>query len=199
MNKTAAAIILSLVCAVSYQALGDEIEVKSLNRSSTGLFVFSPDFVRIMSDDAINFAASDKGHQVYSVPGMIPEGALPFYAKMSQDIKVTFTVSEVYVIACRPHMTMGMIGVVLVGDPINIDKLDPSSLPARARIKLETLLEPLPGRSSNTPGSGVPQSMQHPSSSRRQRVTSNQSRPINSAPRPWHQVLPPALSWTLPV
>ena len=143
MNKMAAAIILSFVWALSYQALGDEIEVKSLNRSPTGFFVFSPDFVRIMPGDAINFVASDKGHQVHSVPGMIPEGAQPFDAKMSQDIKVTFTVSGVYVIACGPHMIMGMIGVVLVGDPINIDKLDPSSLPAKARTKLETLLEPL--------------------------------------------------------
>ena len=143
MNKTAAAIVLSLVCALSYQALGDEVEVKSLNRSSTGFFVFSPDFVRIMPGDTINFVASDKGHQVHAVPGMIPEGAQPFDAKMSEDIKVTFTVSGVYVIACRPHMMMGMIAVVLVGDPMNIDKLDPSSLPAKARTKLETLLEPL--------------------------------------------------------
>jgi pseudoazurin len=106
MKKTAAAIILCLVCAVSYQALGDEIEVKSLNRSSTGFFVFSSDFVRIKPGDVINFVASDKGHQVYSMPGMIPEGAEPFDAKMSQ---VTFTESGVYVIACRPHMIMGMI------------------------------------------------------------------------------------------
>ena len=74
---------------------------------------------------------------------MIPEGAQPFDAKMSQDIKATFTVPGVYVIACRPHMTMGMVGVVLVGEPINIDKLDPSSLPDKARTKLETLLGPL--------------------------------------------------------
>ena len=143
MNRSGAAIILILVCALSHQALGDEIEVKSLNRSSTGFFVFSPDFVRIKPGDVINFVASDKGHQVYSVPGMIPEGAEPFDAKMSQDIKVTFTVSGVYVIACRPHIIMGMVAVVLVGDPTNIDKLDPSSLPAKARTKLETLLEPL--------------------------------------------------------
>jgi pseudoazurin len=143
MNKTAAAIILSLVCAVSYQSLGDEIEVKSLNHSSSGFFVFSPDFVRIKPGDVTNFVASDKGHQVYSVPGMIPEGAELLDAKLNQDIKVTFTVSGVYLIACRPHMIMGMLGVVLVGDPINIDKLDPSSLRAKAQTKLETLLEPL--------------------------------------------------------
>ena len=143
MNRSATAIILILLCALSHQALGDEIEVKSLNRSSTGIFAFSPDLVRIEPGDTINFVATDKGHQVYSVPGMIPEGAQPFDAKISQDIKATFTVPGIYVIACRPHMTMGMIGVVLVGDPINIDKLDPSSLPDKARTKLETLLGPL--------------------------------------------------------
>ena len=74
MNRSGAAIILILVCALSHQALGDEIEVKSLNRSSTGFFVFSPDFVRIKPGDTINFVATDKGHQVYSVPGMIREG-----------------------------------------------------------------------------------------------------------------------------
>ena len=94
-----------------------------------------------MPGDTINFVASDKGHQVHALPGMIPEGAQPSDAKMSMDIKVTFTVSGVYVIACRPHMIMGMIGIVLVGDPMNIDKLDPSSLPAKARTKLEILLE----------------------------------------------------------
>jgi len=74
---------------------------------------------------------------------MIPEGAQPFDAKMSQDIKVTFTLPGVYVIACKPHAAMGMVGVIVVGDPINIDKIDPSPLPDKARTKLYTLLEPL--------------------------------------------------------
>ena len=114
--------------------------MKSLNPSSTGFFVFSPDFVRIKPGDAINFVAADKGHEVHSVPGMIPEEAQPFDAKMSQDIKVTFTVPGVYVIACKPHTAMGM---VVVGDPTNIDKIDPSTLPGKASAKLDTLLEPL--------------------------------------------------------
>ena len=143
MIKTTKAIILSLVCAASYQALGDEIEVRSLNRSPAGFFVFSPDFVRIKPGDAINFVAADKGHEVHSVPGMIPEEAQPFDAKMSQDIKVTFTVPGVYVIACKPHTAMGMVGVIVVGDPTNIDKIDPSTLPGKASAKLDTLLEPL--------------------------------------------------------
>jgi pseudoazurin len=143
MIKTATAIILSLVCAVSYQALGEEIEVKSLNRSSTGFFVFSPELVRVKPGDAIIFVAADKGHEVHSVPGMIPDGAEPFDAKMSQDIKVTFTVPGVYVIACKPHTAMGMVGIVVVGDPINIGEIDPGTLPGKAKTKLDTLLEQL--------------------------------------------------------
>ena len=61
MNRSTMAIILILLCALSHQALGDEIEVKSLNRSSTGFFAFSPDFVRIKPGDTINFVAIDKG------------------------------------------------------------------------------------------------------------------------------------------
>jgi pseudoazurin len=122
----------------SYQALGDEIEVKSRNRSSTGFFVFPAVFVRIKSGGAINFVAAEKGHEVHSVPDMIPEGTQPFDAEMSQDIKAMFTVPRVCVIACKPHTAMGMVGVVVVGEPINIDKIDPSTLPGMARIKLDT-------------------------------------------------------------
>jgi hypothetical protein len=79
----------------------------------------------------INFVATDKGREVHSVPGMIPEGAQPFDAKMNQDIRVTFTVSEVYVIVCKPHTALGMVSVVVVADPINIDKIDPSAFQPR--------------------------------------------------------------------
>jgi pseudoazurin len=143
MTKTVTAIVLGLLWTVSFEALGDEIEVRSLNRSPTGLFVFSPDLVRIKPGDTINFVATDKGHEVHSVPGMIPDSARPFDAKMSQDIKVTFTVPGVYVIACRPHTAMGMVAVVLVGDAISTNRIDPSTLPDKARTKLDNLLEQL--------------------------------------------------------
>jgi pseudoazurin len=77
------------------------------------------------------------------VPGMIPEGAESFDSKMSQDIKVVFTVPGVYVIACKPHMALGMVGLVVVGNPVNLDKIDPKIFPGKARIKLASLLETL--------------------------------------------------------
>jgi hypothetical protein len=35
---------------------------------------------------------------------------------------------------------MGMVGVVVVGDPVNINKIDPSGLLPKAKAKIQTLL-----------------------------------------------------------
>jgi hypothetical protein len=56
---------------------------------------------------------------------------------------VTLTVPGIYVVACKPHTPMGMVAVIVVGDPINLDKIDPSILAGKARSKLESLLASL--------------------------------------------------------
>ena len=141
MLKTASAIVLAATCFVSFPAYADELQVKELNRGPTGFFVFAPELVRIKPGDTIDFIASDRGHDVHSVNGMIPAGAQPIDGKTNQDTKVTLSQPGVYVVACKVHTVMGMVGVVVVGDPVNIDKIDPSGLPPRARAKVRALLD----------------------------------------------------------
>ena len=138
--------MLPLASAVvwSAQARASEVEVKALNRGPGGtFFVFSPEVVRLGAGDTVTFVAADKGHDVYTLPGMIPEGAQPFDGGMSQDIKVTFMVPGVYVVACRPHMPLGMLALIVVGAPVNLDKIDAGTLAGKARSKLESLLASL--------------------------------------------------------
>jgi hypothetical protein len=80
------------------------------------------------------------GLQKFISNGMIPDGAQPIDGKTNQDAKVTFNQPGVYVITCKIHTLMGMMCVVVVGDPVNIDKIDPSALPAKAKTKILTLL-----------------------------------------------------------
>jgi pseudoazurin len=75
------------------------------------------------------------------VNGMIPDGAPHIDGKTNQNTKVTFSQPGVYVFACKLHTVMGMVGVAVVGDPVNIDKIDPSALPPKAKAKVQTLLE----------------------------------------------------------
>jgi pseudoazurin len=139
--RTVGAVAFALGCFLALPAKSEEIQVKELNRGPGGLFVFDPELVRIRPGDTITFVAADKGHEVHTVTGMIPAGAASFDAKMSENATVTFTEPGVYVIVCKPHAALGMVAVIVVGDPVNIDKIDPSALPGKAKAKLQGLLE----------------------------------------------------------
>jgi pseudoazurin len=141
MLKTASAIALAAACFALSSACGDEAQVKELNRGPTGFFVFAPELVRVKPGDTIDFIASDRGHDVHSIEGMIPDGAQPIEGKTNQNTKVTLSQPGVYVIACKLHTLMGMVGIVVVGNPVNIDKIDPSGLPPKAKAKIQTLLD----------------------------------------------------------
>jgi pseudoazurin len=140
-RRIAAVVALAIASSASLPALSEEIQVKELNRGPNGLFVFDPELVRIKPGDTVAFIAADKGHEVHTVPGMIPDGAPSFDAKMNEDAKVTLTEPGVYVIACKPHTALGMVGVIIVGDPVNLGEIDPSALPGKARAKVQSLLE----------------------------------------------------------
>ena len=65
------AMFLGVLWTASYPALGGEIELQSLKRSSTGFSGFSPVGADQLGD-TINLVATDKGHEVHSVPERFP-------------------------------------------------------------------------------------------------------------------------------
>jgi hypothetical protein len=59
------------------------------------------------------------------------------------------------VIGCTPHLALGMVGLIVVGDPVNINKIDPSALPLKARAKIQSLLKQIDkGSYQNRPAAG---------------------------------------------
>jgi pseudoazurin len=108
-----------------------EVDVKMLNRGAAGPMVFEPAMVRIVPGDTVHFIATDKGHDVMSVDGMIPDGAQPFVGEVGEDLTVTFAAPGVYGFKCKPHYAMGMVGVVVVGDPVNLDAAKAVKQPGR--------------------------------------------------------------------
>jgi pseudoazurin len=100
-------------------AMAEEVEVKMLNKGTEGAMVFEPAFVKIAPGDTIKFVAADKGHNVESVKGMLPDGAAAFVGKINQNLAVTFDRPGIYGVKCQPHYGMGMVGMVVVGVPDN--------------------------------------------------------------------------------
>ncbi len=102
--------------------------------------------------DTIRFMGM-AGHDSQTIEGMIPEGATPWKAKLGEEgFTATVDKQGIWIFKCNPHMTTGMVGVVVVGDarpPANRAALE-ASLPnvkvgknmvQRALKKLDQALE----------------------------------------------------------
>jgi len=139
--KTLAFAAIAVLAATVVQAA--EVEVKMLNKGAEGAMVFEPALVKIVPGDTVHFVAVDKGHDVLSIDGMIPDGATPFVGELGKDLTVGFTVPGVYGYKCKPHYGMGMIGLVIVGDPVNLDAVKAVKQTGLAKKRFAALFEGL--------------------------------------------------------
>jgi pseudoazurin len=139
--KTLAFAAIAVLAATVVQAA--EVEVKMLNKGAEGAMVFEPALVKIAPGDTVHFVAVDKGHDVLSIDGMIPEGATPFVGELNEDLTVTFTVPGVYGYKCKPHYGMGMVGLVIVGDPVNLEAVKAVKQTGLAKKRFAKLFEGL--------------------------------------------------------
>ena len=133
----AAAVILAL----ALPAAAANFEVHVLNKGAEGAMVFEPAFVKVAPGDTVTFIPTDKGHNVETIKDMIPEGAQAFKSKMNETYKVTFDKPGAYGVKCTPHVGMGMVGLVTVGDaPANLDAVKTGKLPKKARERLDAAI-----------------------------------------------------------
>jgi len=123
--------------------LAAEIEVKMLNKGAEGLMVFEPSLVRIEPGDTVKFVATDKSHNAESIKNMLPEGAAPFAGKMNADVTVSFDKAGVYGVKCAPHYAMGMVALVVVGKPDNLEQAKAVPQTGKARQIFATLFDRL--------------------------------------------------------
>jgi pseudoazurin len=110
-----------------------EVEVKMLNKGAEGMMVFEPSLVKIEPGDTVKFVATDKSHNAETIKGMLPADATPFAGKMNEDIVVTFDKPGVYGVKCMPHYAMGMVALVAVGKPDNLEQA--KALPQSGKAK----------------------------------------------------------------
>ncbi|HEY0851782.1 MAG TPA: pseudoazurin [Bradyrhizobium sp.] len=143
MRKVMSLAAFALLMSAS-MAPAAEVEVKMLNKGTDGgLMVFEPSLVKIAPGDTVKFVAADKTHNAETVKGMLPEGATPFAGKMSENVSVTFDKPGVYGVKCMPHYAMGMVALVVVGKPDNLDQAKAIPQSGKAKQVFATLFDRL--------------------------------------------------------
>ena len=91
--------------------------------------------------DVIKFVPTDKGHNAENIDGMLPEGAETFKSGMNKEFELTVDVEGLYGVKCTPHYAMGMVALIQVGEPVNLDDASDVKQRGKARDRMAELLE----------------------------------------------------------
>ena len=113
-----------LVVFLSSSACAQNFTVKMLNSHDGKIMVFEPPVLKIQKGDTVLFESVDAGHNSQS--HSLPAGAKPWKSDISKDYNVKFDQPGTYVYICEPHIVMGMIGIIQVGDTKDVARVNQS-------------------------------------------------------------------------
>ncbi len=108
--------------AFGHSAIAAEHVIKMMNKNEAGqTMVFEPDFVKVEPGDTVKFEPTDKNHNSESVKEIWPEGVPLVKGAYSTVVEFKAEKDGLYVFKCLPHYGMGMVAVVQVGKPTNLE------------------------------------------------------------------------------
>ena len=97
-----------------------EVSAQQVHIVNAEARIFNPDVIYIQPGDNVKFV-NMTSHDTVSVEGLIPEGAKHWKSGMGNNITLQFEIEGAYAYVCVPHIGFGMVGVIVVGEPVNID------------------------------------------------------------------------------
>ncbi len=130
------AVWVAFASIIAAPASAANFDVQMLNKGAAGTMVFEPALSTIAVGDTVTFVPTDRGHNAESIKDILPEGAELFKGGVSKEVVVTFTVPGVYGIKCAPHLGMGMVALVAVGDAPDLHAVAAAKLPNKAAERL---------------------------------------------------------------
>ena len=124
-------------------AYSKDMQLDMLNKRADGQkMVYSEDVVKVEIGDTITWLPKTKGHNVHFIAA--PDGIKKVKSKMNKKFTYTFDKPGIYLYQCTPHKTMGMIGLVVVGNNIDNKKLiAKTKVFGKSKKKLKKMLSTL--------------------------------------------------------
>lgn len=124
-------------------ASAEDHQVLMLNRDSEGRAMqFAPAYLEVAPGDTVTFVAKDKGHNSESLKDKIPEAAEPWKSRINQEITITLDVEGYYAYKCTPHLALGMVGLIRVGDVDGPpDEALADGIPGKGKARMLELIE----------------------------------------------------------
>lgn len=104
--------------------------------------VFLPEILRVNVGDTVTFKSVDRGHNSQVDEDMMPEGGTMWEGGIGEDITITIEAEGAYGYYCTPHRTVGMVGLLLVGNTLeNYEDLKDVRQRGQARRRWEEIFD----------------------------------------------------------
>ena len=136
-NKSIRLVLAAMLVAkvMSKRAVADVIQIEF-----TQFDTYSIEVANIDVGDTVEWLPKNKGHNVEFIAG--PDMAdLPPKSNMNEFHSVRFERKGVYLYGCTPHLNMGMLGLIVVGNDLhNIEEIGNTDLPNVAKSVLMSLI-----------------------------------------------------------
>ena len=141
-------LILVVLCFMGGMILSAKAEEKEpliiemLNKRDKEKMLYGQDVARVDVGQTITWTPNSKGHNVQFVS--VPEGVEKVKSKLSKEFSYTFEQEGVYLYVCTPHASMGMIGMVIVGESdVNLDEVLDYKFRGKSKKKFKKIVKSL--------------------------------------------------------
>ena len=141
-------LILIVACFMGGMVLSAKAEEKEplviemLNKRGKEKMLYGQDVARVEVGQTVTWTPKSKGHNVQFVS--VPEGVEKVKSKLSKEFSYTFEQEGVYLYVCTPHASMGMIGMVIVGESdVNLDEALDYKFRGKSKKKFKKIVKSL--------------------------------------------------------
>ena len=139
-------LIFMLVCFMGGMVLSAKAEEKEpliiemLKKRGKEKMLYGQDVARVEVGQTVTWTPDSKGHNVQFVS--VPEGVEKVKSKLSKEFSYTFEQEGVYLYVCTPHASMGMIGMVIVGESdVNLDEILDYKFRGKSKKKFKKIVK----------------------------------------------------------
>ena len=137
--------LVCFMCGMVLSAKAEEKEpliIEMLNKRGKDKMLYGQDVARVEVGQTITWTPDSKGHNVQFVS--VPEGVEKVKSKLSKEFSYTFEQEGVYLYVCTPHASMGMIGMVIVGESdVNLDEVLDYKFRGKSKKKFKKIVKSL--------------------------------------------------------
>jgi len=139
--------LVCFMCGMVLSAKAEEKEplvIEMLNKRGKDKMLYGQDVARVEVGQTITWTPKSKGHNVQFVS--VPEGVEKVKSKLSKEFSYIFEQEGVYLYVCTPHASMGMIGMVVVGESdVNLDEVLDYKFRGKSKKKFKKIVKSLEG------------------------------------------------------